>query len=201
VSIDKPTLLHSATDQFMRLGIKSVSMDDLSNNLGISKKTLYQIVDNKKDLVRLCIENHLGMEKQLTDDISKRSIDALDEMIQIGHHTVLAIRNIKPTMLHDLQKYYPDSWRLIRSFTREVIGEKIKNNLANGIQEGLYREDIRTDIISRLYVLKSWSLVDENNFPLRDFELDVLIRQHLLYHLSGILSDSGREQLNKYQLF
>ena len=199
--MEKGIILKTASEEFMRLGIRSVSMDDISSKLGISKKTLYQVVENKKDLVAQAIENHLLLERQLLDEISEHAQDALDEMIQIGHHTVLAIRNMKPTVLHDLRKYYPETWKIIRSFTGEVIGSRIRKNLSKGIEEGLYRDTVRPDIVSKLYVLKSWAVVDEHNFPLREFKLDELIKQHLLYHLFGILSEKGRNHLQNYELF
>lgn len=199
--MEKAIVLQTANEEFMRLGIRSVSMDDISSKLGISKKTLYQVVDNKKDLVGQSIENHLRLEKQLMNDISQNANDALVEMIQIGRHSVITLRNIKPAILHDLQKYYKETWMKIRAFTQGVIGERIKNNLSRGIKEGLYRKNINPEIISKLYVLKSWSLVDESNFSLNRYKMDELIRQHLLYHLSGILSEDGRRHLKKYQLF
>ena len=199
--MEKGIILQAANEQFMRLGIRSVSMDDISSKLGISKKTLYQVIENKEDLVNQSMANHLHMEKELMNNISKNSNDALDEMIQIGQHSVHTLRNITPAVLHDLQKYYKSSWREIKTFTKEVIRERIKLNLIRGKKEGLYRKSINSEIIATLYVLKSWSLVDEENFPLNSYKLDELIRQHLLYHLAGVLSENGRKQLEKYELF
>jgi len=199
--MEKENILQASSDEFMRLGIKSVSMDDISSKLGISKKTLYQLVENKEDLVTQSMENYLKLEKQLMDEVSIKANDAIDEMIQMGHHTVLALRSMKPTVIHDLRKYYQNVWKTIKEFTENVLGERIQLNLEKGIGEGLYRNNIRPDIISRLYVLKSWSLVDESNFSLNDYKIDELIKQHLEYHLAGILSEKGRKQLKNYELF
>ena len=147
------------------------------------------------------MENYLKLEKQLMDEVSLNAIDALDQMIRMGHHTVLTLRSMKPTVLHDLKKYYQNVWRTIKEFTDKELGQKIKANLQKGIEEGYYRPEIRPDIISRLYVLKSWSLVDESNFSLNEYKIDDLIRQHLMYHLAGILSEKGRRHLNNYELF
>ena len=186
---------------FMQLGIKSVSMDDLSSRLGISKKTLYQHVSNKHDLVRQSIERHTDLEKQALAEITRTATDAIDEMAQIAEHTVIHFRQIKPVLIHDMQKYYRDIWDTIVRLQSVFIKSKIEDNIKRGKDEDYYREDADPDIISKLYVAKSFSLVDENLFSLTDYPRDYLIRQHILYHLHGILTEKGRKHLYNFQSF
>ncbi|MEE9373509.1 MAG: TetR/AcrR family transcriptional regulator [Saprospiraceae bacterium] len=199
--MNKGTILQASTQEYMRLGIKSVSMDDISSLLGISKKTLYKTVKNKEDLVTQSISTFLNLEKALIEDIGANAHDAIHEMIQIGEHRVIMLRNMKPTIIHDLKKYYKNVWQMIKEFGDKEFGEVIISNINKGIKEGLYRPDINSEIIAKLFGVKSWSIVDETNFSITDFKIDDLLQEHILYHLHGILSEKGRENLKNYKLF
>ena len=104
--MQKERIIQASTEEFMRLGVKSVSMDDISSKLGISKKTLYKAVENKEDLVTQSIATFLRLERQLIENIAANANDAIHEMIQIGEHRVMTLRNMKPSVVHDLKKYY-----------------------------------------------------------------------------------------------
>ncbi len=191
-------LLDFFTQQFMTLGIKSVSMDDLANQLGVSKKTLYLHFDNKSDIIEKSLSRHTQLEEYAFEEITRTATDAIDEMAQIAEHTVIHFRQIKPILIHDLQKYYRDIWESVVLQQSKFIKDKIETNIARGMEEGYYRPELDPDIISKLYVAKSFSLVDENLFSLIDYPRELLIKQHLLYHFNGILSDKGRKHLSDF---
>ena len=199
--MQKEEILQAAIQQFLRLGIKSVSMDDISSLLGISKKTLYQFVENKEDLVTQALWSFRNVERQFIENISKNAHDAIDEMIQIGRHHVSIVRNMSPSMNFDLKKYYPAVWKIVKEFNNEVVGQTILQNLEKGIKEGLYRKNVNPQIVEKLFRIKSWSIVDRTNFPIEEFRQDELVREHLLYHLYGILSEKGKERIKTYELF
>ncbi len=176
-------------------------MDDLSSNLGISKKTLYRYVENKRDLINQSIGRHIDLEKKVLTEVTRTATDAIDEMAQIAEHTVIHFRQIKPVLIHDMQKYYRDIWETVMKLQSVFIKNKIEDNIKRGVLEDYYRKDANADIISKLYVAKSFSLVDENLFSLSDYPRELLIRQHILYHLHGILSEKGRQHLLNFQPF
>ena len=182
-------ILDFSTAQFMTYGIKSVSMDDLATKLGISKKTLYQHFTNKQDLVKKSLSRHVRLEEDVLMEISRTATDAIDEMAQIAEHTVIHFRQIKPILIHDLQKYYRDIWQSVVLQQSQFIKTKIETNINRGITEGYYRPELNSDIIAKLYVAKSFSLVDENLFSLVNYPRDLLIRHCLLY-----TSPSPRDQ-------
>ncbi len=191
-------ILDFLTTQFMTYGIKSVSMDDLATKLGMSKKTLYQHFNNKQDLVSQSLSRHVKLEEEVIEEISRTATDAIDEMAQIAEHTVIHFRQIKPILIHDLQKYYRDIWQSVVIHQSQFIKTKIETNINRGISEGYYRSELNSDIVSKLYVAKSFSLVDENLFSLVNYPRELLVRQHILYHLNGILSDKGRKHLTDF---
>ena len=82
-TLDK--ILDTSLQLFVKYGIRSVSMDDIARNMGMSKKTLYQYIDNKADLVKKGVERHLTMECEFVETIFKDDKNAIDEMVEIGN--------------------------------------------------------------------------------------------------------------------
>ncbi|MEL6388871.1 MAG: TetR/AcrR family transcriptional regulator, partial [Bacteroidota bacterium] len=149
-TIDRITA--KAMEEFFRFGIRSVSMDDISKLMGMSKKTLYKYFDNKKDLVHSVVRYKILQEVDVLDSVETQARDAIHEMVILSEHIIDHVSTIAPTVVIDLQKYYPQSWSHIQSFQREHLYKMIKSNVDRGILEGYYRNTLRPDIISKLYV-------------------------------------------------
>lgn len=188
-------ILDSAFNLFMKYGIKSVSMDDLARKLGISKKTIYGFVDNKKDLIEKVIRIHLRKDEADVTEIVNNSKDAIDEMLSICRYFISFLREMKPTIVFDLQKYYPSIWNIIESEHFSFIEKVIKANLIKGIESNLYRPEINTDIITKLYIIKSKELANEDIFPSKEYPKPESFEQFFIYHLYGVASEKGRKHL------
>lgn len=187
-----------ATDLFMKYGIRSVTMDDIARRFGISKKTVYQYVENKEDLLTKIVDSYIVEEKRAINAITKQSVNAIDEMVQIGRHINQQLREVSPTTLYDLQKYYRSIWNKMEQLEHEFIFEVIKKNLTRGIKEGLYRENIGVEIIAKLYVGKTSLIVDEDMFPLKENNREQLFTEFITYHIYGIASKKGIKIFEKY---
>jgi Transcriptional regulator len=194
----KATILAKVQDLFMKYGLKSVSMDDISRQLGISKKTLYECVENKRDLILEVFQKHIKEEETAINEISTQSKDAVDEIIGIARYVTALLREISPTTLYDMQKYYGDIWGMMEKLHQGHIYDTIKANLDRGILEGLYRENLNSDIIAKLYVGKTMLVVDEDVFPLKDYNKEKLYLEYVHYHLHGIALPKGLKLFEKY---
>lgn len=193
-------IIEKISELFMRYGIKSVSMDDISRQLGMSKKTLYKLIGSKEDLVRKVIQQHLINEKNDVDEICRHSKNAIHEMLTISRHVSKMLRQTNPSTVYDLQKYYGQSWAEFESLHQEYIYEIIRNNISNGMKEGIYRDNIDPDIVARFYVGKSFILVDERVFPTAKYNKEQLFLEFITYHIHGIASQKGLELLEKHLL-
>lgn len=184
---------------FMRYGIKSITMDDISRKLGISKKTLYQFVDNKGDLINQIFEIQTNIEKEAVTKITAESKDAIDEILGIAKFVTQQLREFSPTVMYDLQKYYRESWMKIEEYHSDYVYSVIKANLERGIEEALYRDNMNPDIVAKLYVGKTMSVVDEETFPLKEYNRENLYKEYINYHIHGIASPMGLALLKQYQ--
>ncbi len=192
-------ILEKAEGLFLRYGIKSVSMDDLSGELGISKKTLYQTISNKGEIIEKLLRNHMEETHHCMNEICACSSDAIHAILGIGQYVVSKLRCVSPMVIFDLKKYYRELWDAMETGHRNFIFSLIKGNIERGKREGLYRKEVNADIISKLYVGMTTMVSDRDLFPTEKYDQEVLFKQHITYHLHGVLSLKGMQLLAFYQ--
>jgi len=194
----KEKILKKSEELFLRYGLKSVTMDDLASQLGMSKKTLYQFVENKGDLIEQIVHLHISDEKAFFANTRENSKDAVEEMILIGRHNIQELKKLSPTVIYDLKKYYQHLWSLIEQLESDHTYDFIKSNIEKGINQGVYRPDINADIIAKIYVLGALSVVNENIFSQKTYKKEDLFTEFIKYHLQGITTEKGLVLYNKY---
>ena len=191
-------ILRKASEMFMKYGIKSVTMDDISRANGISKKTLYQYVDNKADLLTKTLRLQNEEEQQALLACQQQAGNAIEEVILISRYVNQMLQSINPSAVYDLQKYYKDHFNLMRSLHEQYVFNMIKENLKNGIEEGLYREDMNIDIVSKLFGGTSDIILDTNLFPINEYKQSDVHREMVRYHLHAIVSEEGHDLLEEF---
>lgn len=194
----KEKILKKSEELFLRYGLKSVTMDDLASQLGMSKKTLYQFVENKGDLIEQIIDLHISDEKAFMEDTRNNSKDAVEEMILVGRHTIHELKKLSPTVIYDLKKYYQHLWLLIEQLESDHTYDFIKSNIKKGINQEVYRSDINADIIAKIYVLSTMSVVNESVFSQKVYKKEDLFTEFIKYHLQGITTEKGLLLYKKY---
>lgn len=185
-----------AFEVFMKYGVKSVTMDDLASRLAISKKTLYKHVDNKADLVMKVMNMTIGMDKQTIDSIRNTAPNAIQELIMLGDYHHQKFGKMNPAIMFDIQKYYPKSWTVLRKHHDEFVFNFMVDNIKKGIKQGLYREDLDAEMVSKLFCLLIDHL-DELVGNDKAFDFGHLVDTHNSYHVHGIASKKGLTVWNK----
>ncbi|MDG1475627.1 MAG: TetR/AcrR family transcriptional regulator [Vicingaceae bacterium] len=194
-------LIGSCLDLFMRFGIKSLTMADISKKLGISKKTLYQFVSDKKELVfkgmTLCLEE----EKEVLAKVSLNCENAIDELIGFTRFVNSRLGDLHPSVIYDIQKYHPDSWAIMQDHKQNFVRNSILENTKRGIKEGVYRENLNPEIVTSLYMLMMDGFFEAEQTFGKDVKLEDLHLEMIRYHVRGVANDAGitllKETLNK----
>lgn len=187
--------LKRVEDLFLRYGIKSLTMDDVARELGISKKTLYLFVDNKDDLVNKMLERHIGEEKAMCGQMFAEATNAIEEMFFVMEANAQQFQQMKANIVYDLQKYHRDAWEKVQDFQRGFLYGVVRANLERGVREGIYRSDFDIDIVAKLHIATTFQLFDEDLFPQLTYSKEKLFREHLLHYLHGIVSEKGMQLL------
>jgi len=190
-------IIQKSTEIFMRYGIKSVNMDDVARHLGISKKTLYKYVSDKKELVRKGMDLHCTAEDNFIAEIEKQGLNAIDENFEIMKFLSSMLKTLHPSIMFDMEKYHPEIWKEMIQSRKETTYGAVKRNLEKGKQEGLYREDLDPTLIATLYINSIDAIFNFTNNP--EIELSILDQylEVFRYHIRGIASAKGVEYLIK----
>ncbi len=195
---EKQQLIEKAHRLFKRIGIRSVSMDDIAREVGISKKTLYQLIENKEELVHLVLESDTCKDIEMLQRHQRESADAIDEFLRNSRYFIRQMREISPTAMHDLRKYYPEIFHTQVKAHQGEFHRGVAANIERGMEEGLYRDDIDAEIIANLYVGMTMMVIDRGVFPAQDRSLSDILRQQSTYHFNGIVNQFGRDRLDHY---
>lgn len=145
-------ILEKTNELFFEFGIRNLSMDDISRSLGMSKKTLYQYVKSKEDLIeKLFYYDELKwdteMSKLKTDDIN-----AIEILLQVSLRVFQEMSNFNPKLKFELKKYYEHIFQQFMVRKQNHIFGQISRNIEKGIAEGMYRSDVNIELIAGLYV-------------------------------------------------
>ena len=196
---NKIRIISESKALFLKLGIRSVSMDDIASQLGISKKTIYQLFADKDELVDHIIEADIQQIQYECNKCCETSSDAIDEIFKTMEMIVAQFRNMNPMVIFDLQKYHHRSFEKFMQHRNTFLLEIITNNLEKGLKEGLYRENIKIDILARFRLESMMLAFNMDLFPPTTFnalEVTLEIIQHFLY---GLSTEKGYQLINEYK--
>ena len=191
-------ILDKAQELFFRYGVKSVAMDDIARELGISKKTIYQHFEDKNAMVFAGVEHHFECDRTLAEQMQIEAPDPIAEVVMASEMMRQTMSGMNPTAIFDIKKYYPKAWDLFSKYKKEFILELVKKNLRKGVDMGLYRPSVNVEVIARLRLEQIEMGLDPYLFPLGQFNpLDTQLE--LLDHfLRGIVTPQG---LNLYEIY
>ena len=192
-------LIIKISNIFKKYGVKSVTMDDIAHELGISKKTVYQHFENKNDLIFKVSQYEFRNECDELDKLCSLYPNAIDQLLIISKYIVSKNHDLNSLLIYSMHKYYPQIWEKLISQRKEYILALIKHNFQIGIKQGIYRGNLNTDIINVLYTflldIKGFE-IDKNGL---NSDFDIMFNTFFMYHIRGIANDKGIKYLeNKF---
>lgn len=190
-------IINKSSDLFLTYGFKSVTMDDIANKMGISKKTIYQHFQNKTKLVEATTLHIFEHISHGIDGICELGKNPIEEIYEIKKFVMQNLKDEKSSPQYQLQKYYP---KIFASLKRKQFNKMlgcVTQNLERGVAQGIYRDSIHIDFISRLYFNGMVSLKDQDIFPIDDFSIHILMDNYIEYHLRGICTPKGLNKLTE----
>ena len=191
-------IIHKSAELFLTLGFKSVTMDDIANELGISKKTIYVHFENKTKLVETVTFSLFENICTGIDGICNTSKNPIEELYDIKMYVMNFLKNEKTSPQYQLRKYYPQIYQRLQLKQFEKMHESVKDSIQNGVDTNLFRKNIDVEFISRMYFNGMSGIKDEAIFPSEKFSMGYLMESYLEYHLRAIVTDNGLKILNNF---
>lgn len=196
---NKERIINGVEELFFKFGIKRVTMDDVAKHLGMSKKTLYQFFKDKDELVHKMMQHKLKCDQIDFNSIHEKSKDVIDEVFGYMRHMTLMFSKMNPVVFYELQKYYPQVWKMFKDFKAKFILQQVEDSIERGKKEGLVRKDVNNKILSILRIEEIEMGMRPDVFPASDFsivEVQLAMTEHFLY---GICTLKGFKLIEKYK--
>ena len=194
-AIMRDKILEKAGEMFLSLGFKSVTMDDIASQMGISKKTLYKHFSNKASLVQETILGIQEMAATTISSIKERELNAVAEEFEIKKIFKEILKNAKNSPMFQLRKYYPEIADKLKEREINVFKNCNRDNLEKGIAQGFYRGDIDIEITMHFYFTLIFGVLESDLF---DGEINKLMDAEykvLEYHIRSIATTKGLKEL------
>ncbi|PID88455.1 MAG: hypothetical protein CSB06_00150 [Bacteroidia bacterium] len=193
--MDKDLLLKRTKKLFFKYGIRSVTMDDIARQLGISKKTIYEHITDKNDLIAQIAEIE---SKQITlrfNEIKKEGENAIDVLFLLTQFEGKLREMYPPALEYDLKKYYPDVYNHVTHQQKKEMYSFIQENLERGIAEEYYRNDLDVQIIAAFHVARMDIEIEEHFCSKLNITPQKIMHELLIYHLHAICSKKGLQYI------
>jgi len=190
-------ILDNTIELFGEFGIRNINMDDISRKVGISKKTLYQYVKSKEDL----IETLFYYDQVKWDlEFSKLRIDelnAIEILLQVSLMVSEEMGKLNPKIKYELKKYYESIFTAFMAKKQNHIFEHISKNIAKGIREGLYRSDVNVDLVASLYVRTLVDMHNKDYCIIKNITFEEVFQVMFENHIRAISTPEGIEYFEK----
>lgn len=184
-------LMDKTAELFYEFGIRNLNMDDISRSLGISKKTLYQFVKSKEDLIeKLFYYDEVKKDKEMARLISK-DMNAIETLVQVSIMVFEEMGRFDPKLTFELKKYYEPLFQQFMVRKQNLIFALISRNIERGIAEGLYRPDINIELVAGLYVRNLVMMHNKEFCVLENITFDQLFEVMFENHIRAIATPEG----------
>ena len=189
----------AAHDLVMQYGIRSVSMDDIASNLGMSKKTIYHYFKDKDELVEAVVDAVIDSNQCACKEDIDKSENAVHEIFLVMDMMAEMLKTMNPSILHDMQKYHPVAFSKFKKHKNEFLYNVCTQNLQRGVQEKLYRPEIAVDILCRYRVETMFIPFNPEFQQSLKHSLAKIEEEVLMHFLFGLVSQKGYKLIIKYR--
>ncbi len=174
-------------------------MDEIATQLGMSKKTIYQYFGNKDEIVDAVIETHINQNTQQCIHDCKKADNAIHQIFLSMEMVQQMLHNVNPTIFNDLQKFHPVTFSKLNHFKDLFLYKVITENIEWGIKEGLYRQEMNIDIITKLRLNTMFMPFNQDIFPYNHYNLVVVELEMLEHFLYGLATTKAHQLIAQYK--
>ena len=192
-------ILTEATNLFFQNGIRDITMDNIAEKLGISKRTIYETFKNKSELLINCFEEYSKERYKANEEIIKNSHNVLAAICSFIQSGALAIDLLNPAFFSDMRKYHNDIWVMASKQQNEKNYNLAYRLLRKGINEGIFRKDINIDIVVKIILEQMKLLVDNEVFSSDKYTRSEVFKNMVINFIRGIATNKGIELIDSLE--
>jgi AcrR family transcriptional regulator len=197
IDIEK-SIVVTSTELFLTLGFKSVTMDDIAEEMKISKKTIYTFFANKESLVQSVVFSMYNHITTNLTQIREKANNPISELYEVKMFIMHQLKGEKTSPQHQLRKYYPNIHNELQKKQFDFMTKSVKKSLTKGVEMKLFRPSIDIDFISRMYFNGMVGIKNVDMFPTQKYSPEQLMENYLDYHLRAIVTEDGMKLLSSF---
>ncbi len=194
----KERILAEAERLFWKFGVRSVTMEEIAKQLGISKKTIYQHFSDKEQILYQVIQHKTSRNQSEMECMVTDTANPVEEILNVLNMMQKNADQISPNLLMDIKRYYPQAFSLFRQYKEGQIMRSILENIQKGILQGLYRADINPAILARLRVEQIELAFNHDLFPSDQYSMHDVQAELIHHFVRGMLTEEGFDVYNQY---
>lgn len=194
----KERILSEAERLFWRYGVRSVTMDDIARQLGISKKTIYQHFSDKEEILYQVLQEKMNEDAEEMRCKADETQNPIEELLIVLDMMRKKQGQVSPNLMIDIKRHYPQAFALFRKYMDQHIMKSILENIQNGISQSLYRDDINPTILARMRVEQIELAFNNDFFPVDQFTMLDIQRELIHHFVRGMLTEQGFTIYNQY---
>ena len=176
-----------------------VTMDSLAGHLGMSKRTIYEVFEDKDELLVEVLKQMAKKQQNLMEKILNESGNAINAIFRLLEINMDFFQNTSSAFQADLKKYHHEV--LMKKYDKCDMPDYRNNQqiIDRGIKERLFRKDINSDLANRCLYSLSRSVLDFELYPYENFTRKEVIKQSVINYLRGISTQEGLELINSLE--
>lgn len=188
-------ILKACHDLFFKYGVRSVTMDDIANALGMSKKTIYQHFPNKDEIIVAVVHEHLAEEKATMRAFLTTEADPIKALLDCTRYSLQMFESMNPALPTELKKHYPDAWGHLHDYECQFwVGLNVEL-IRKGQAEGLFYSDLDAELLAMLHTEGFDSVVFSDNPQLARYSLSQRYEAYERMFLYSLVTEKGRQRL------
>ena len=185
---------------FLENGAKTVTMDDIAKELGVSKKTLYQKYKNKESLLEEVLTYALDKVLTRMRNLDEEIDNAIDRMLARDQEVEKASRTNDSILLRQLIKYYPGIFTKHMQNFAEKFADILEQNIARGRKQGYYRENFDSRLYAKLFFQLIITYDNSPYLETKSISRPEYHHEALLFYMNSIATEKGRKYIEKVQV-
>ncbi len=196
----KNQIIETAREQFLMFGFSKVTTKEIAASLGMSKKTLYKYFPSKEELLQAIMQSTMdeirtGIEEILNDEQQEFIWKLKRSFLFLGDRMN---KLFSRPLLRDIHRKSPQMWKQVVEFREKMILSKFSGLISEGVESGVFRQDVKQQILVRIYLSAIQSLINPEMLSQIPFTAKEVFEEIVSTLFSGILTDSARRKFMEY---
>ena len=191
-------IIATAFELFLKYGVRSVTMDQISGELGISKRTLYEIFKDKHEVIREGLDYFANIKRSEAKELMKKSLNVVETIYLLARKGEEMKQSINPLFFEDIRKYYPDVHNRLTTEGRYRDYSVTRDLLRKGIEQGIFKDGLDVELVNNFFHQVMNIVMNEEIFPKEKYSHEDIFRNIIMPYLIGISTGKGQEQIRHY---